>query len=143
MPHTASPVQSLLFVGSYAAAAQPGIHVFQFDDATGTLTALGSFTGIANPSFLIVHPNRRWLYAVSEMSRQNDSAHGAVWGFCFEREPLAFLPINHQSTKGNWPCPGAHCRSTRRRTSSPIFTSQSMAGGYTSPIGVTAGSQST
>jgi len=58
--------QPLLFVGGYAPATQPGIHAFRFDDATGALTARGSFAGIVNPSFLVVHPHRRWLYAVSD-----------------------------------------------------------------------------
>ena len=58
-----------LYIGSYATSDQPGIYVFTFDDASGELISQGSFSGITNPSFLVVHPNGRWLYAVSETSQ--------------------------------------------------------------------------
>ncbi len=94
----------VVFVGGYAAPNQPGIRAFAFDEASGALTLLGAFTGIANPSFLVVHPNRRWLYAVSETSQQQDGAPGRVWAFHFEREPLTISPINQQPSGGDWPC---------------------------------------
>ncbi len=103
MDNTTTAAQPLVVVGSYAAAAQPGIQVFRFDDATGALTARGSFAGVVNPSFLIVHPNRRWLYAVSETSQQ-DGAPGSVWALRFEYDPVSIQPANHRPSGGDWPC---------------------------------------
>ena len=94
----------ILLASGYAAADQPGIHAFNFDSSQGTLTLLGSFTGIANPSFLAVHPNRHWLFAVSETSHTVDGLQGAVWAFRLEHDPFQFHLINQQSTKGDWPC---------------------------------------
>ena len=99
-----SSSQQLLFVGSYAAATEPGIYAFRFDDATGALTAGGSFSGIANPSFLIVHPNRRWLYAVGETSHAHNGAPGAVSALRFDADSGAIEPINHQHSGGDAPC---------------------------------------
>jgi 6-phosphogluconolactonase len=96
--------QSFFFVGSYASAEQPGIRSFLFDESTGELTASGSFTGLTNPSFLVAHPNGRWLYAVSETGQDSHGALGEVWAFQFEREPFTLQPINHQSSRGDWPC---------------------------------------
>src|SRR5262245_28308418 len=93
-----------LLVGSYAPADQPGIYAFYFDDATGALTAHGSFAGVPNPSFLALHPNGRWLYAVGETSRQPDGASGSVWALRFEREPWSKQPINERPSGGDWPC---------------------------------------
>ncbi len=103
MEHKVSS-QPLLFVGSYAAADQPGIHAFHFDEASGALTPIGSLAGVANPSFLAVHPNRRWLYAVGETSQKNDGAPGSVWAVRFEREPWAIHRVNQQPSGGDWPC---------------------------------------
>jgi 6-phosphogluconolactonase len=103
MDDTTAAAQPLVVVGSYAAAAQPGIQVFRFDDATGALTACGSFAGVVNPSFLIVHPNRRWLYAVSETSQQ-DGAPGSVWALRFEYDPVSIQPVNQRPSGGDWPC---------------------------------------
>src|SRR5262249_29613217 len=99
-----SPNQQLVFVGSYAAPSQSGIYAFSFDDTTGNLTAIGAFAGIANPSFLVVHPTRRCLYAVSETSQQNDGAPGSVWSLRFAHQPWSIQPLNHQLSGGDWPC---------------------------------------
>lgn len=103
MEHTPSSRQAMLFVGSYAVPTQPGIHAFHFDVETGKLSAVGSFAGIANPSFLVVHPNRRWLYAVSE-TKQDDGAPGSVWAFRVAHEPWSLQPLNHRPSGGDWPC---------------------------------------
>jgi len=96
--------KSLLFCSGYATAAQPGIHAFLFDEASGALSTLGSYTGIANPSFLVVHPNQRWLYAVSELGKVSDGKFGEVWSFRFEHEPFKIENTNHQTSNGDWPC---------------------------------------
>jgi 6-phosphogluconolactonase len=98
------PNQSFFFASGYASAEQPGIQSFLFDEATGTITAHGAFTGITAPSFLVVHPNQRCLYAVSETGRDSHGKVGEVCAFRFEREPFSIQPINHQSTSGDWPC---------------------------------------
>jgi 6-phosphogluconolactonase len=99
-----SSTRHSLFVGGYAAVEHPGIHAFEFDAVSGALTPHGSFTGVANPSFLLIHPNGRWLYAVSETGLEDSGRHGAVWAFQIDRQSLALQPINHQSTRGDWPC---------------------------------------
>lgn len=101
--HQTAPARSLVAVGSYADADQPGIYFFRFDAATGTLTARGSFAGVHNPSFLAVHPNRRWLYAVGETSRQ-DGAAGSVWALHLDRSSMAAQAFNYQPSGGDGPC---------------------------------------
>src|SRR5438067_1534554 len=93
----------LLFAGSYAPASDAGIYGLGFDERAGTLTVLGTFAGIANPTFLVVHPNGRWLYAVGETG-QRDVAPGSVWALNLTREPWAVQPINQQPSAGDWPC---------------------------------------
>jgi 6-phosphogluconolactonase len=100
----ATGMSHLLFVGSYAPAERPGIHAFDFDESAGLLPPRGSFAGVANPSFLVIHPSRRWLYAASETSLADDGRHGAVYAFHVELEPLAIQMVNHRSTDGDWPC---------------------------------------
>src|SRR5574341_55244 len=98
------PNQSFFFASGYVTAEQPGIHSFLFDEATGELTASGSFTGINAPSFIVVHPDRKHLYAVSETGKYSHGALGEVWAFHFGREPFNIQPLNHRTTSGDWPC---------------------------------------
>lgn len=96
--------QQLLFVGSYSPAEEAGIYAFDFDSSTAALISQGSFAGIAKPSFLVPHPNGRWLYVVSETGLESDGRYGAVYAFHIDRDPLMIQAINQQSTDGDWPC---------------------------------------
>jgi len=96
--------QHIVLFSSYALADEPGIYVFSFDDHTGALQELASYTGIASPSFLVIHPNRQWLYTVSETGQDSHGTLGEVWAFHFERESFNIEPLNHQTTSGDWPC---------------------------------------
>ena len=72
----------------------------------------GSYASIVNPSFLLAHPNGRWLYAVSETGKESHGTPGEVWALKFERDPFSIEVINHRSSGGDWPChlqfDGAH-----------------------------------
>lgn len=93
-----------LLAGSYAAPDQPGIYAFLFDPATGALAARETFAGITNPSFLTVHPNGRWLYAVGETAEGADSPAGAVCALRFQQEPWRFELVNQAASGGDYPC---------------------------------------
>ncbi len=95
---------SYLIAGGYAAPNQPGLHAFTFDGVTGALNLVGSYAGIHNPSFLVVHPNNQWLYSVSETGERSNDAPGAVWALKFQLEPWSMTPLNHQPSGGDWPC---------------------------------------
>lgn len=97
---------NFLFVGSYSPENKPGIHVYKFNSINGELTPHGSYSGIANPSFLTIHPNGKWLYAVSETGQNSDGVLGSVHSFKIQHGQLNLdlQPINHQSTDGDWPC---------------------------------------
>jgi 6-phosphogluconolactonase len=91
-------------VGSYADAHRPGIYAFGFDSDAGVIEARATYAGIANPSFLVVHPIWRCLYAVSELSAGTNGASGSVCAFQFESESGVLQPINRQSSGGGAPC---------------------------------------
>jgi 6-phosphogluconolactonase len=94
----------LLFVGSYAGEDQPGIHAFGFNPDSGALEARATYAGIANPSFLLAHPNRPYLYAVSELTKECNGRAGVVCAFRFDAESGVLEPINQQSSGGDAPC---------------------------------------
>ncbi len=97
--------QYLLYAGSYAIADSPGISAFTFDALSGKQSAIWLFAGIVSPSFIVAHPNGRWLYAVSETSQETDSKSGEVWALALpqatETEPRS---LNHFASGGDWPC---------------------------------------
>jgi 6-phosphogluconolactonase len=93
-----------VYVGSYASAAEPGIYAFAFDPASGELSAQWSTGGIFHPSFLTIHPNKRWLFAVSEASLAADGQGGAIWSLALPESGNAPRVLNHRASGGDWPC---------------------------------------
>lgn len=94
--------EQVLYVGSYADADQAGIYRFRLDEGDGTLTLTEALAGIASPSFLVVHPNGRWLYTVSETPRARGVP--AVWAVQVAAGGGGLAPINEQPSGGDWPC---------------------------------------
>ncbi|MER7181055.1 lactonase family protein, partial [Streptomyces hyaluromycini] len=57
-----------LYLGTYTSAdgGGTGIGLARYDPVTGEITGTGTLTGVADPSYLAVHPDGRTLYAVNE-----------------------------------------------------------------------------
>ena len=76
-----------MYVGTYTRAPSKGIYAYRLG-ANGELTPMGA-AGLAaeteNPSFLAVHPNQRFLYAVNEVSRYEGQEAGSVSAFAIDR----------------------------------------------------------
>src|SRR5688500_20118495 len=61
--------ERLLYVGTYTnnAAGRKGIYAWRFNAATGTVSSLGLGAATASPSWVAVHPSRRFLYAANAL----------------------------------------------------------------------------
>ena len=75
-----------------------GLHAFRLDPDNGRLARLVSTGGIADPSYVAIHPDGEHLYAVSER------ADGMAAAFRLDRRTGALEPLDRQSTCGSAPC---------------------------------------
>lgn len=59
-----------LYLGTYTSVdgGGKGIGLATYDASTGRITGAGTITGVADPSFLALHPDGRTLYAVDEQT---------------------------------------------------------------------------
>lgn len=96
----------LVAVGSYAAAVDPGIHLFSFDPADVELRRVGEFRGIHNPSFVALGAGGRTLFAVSETGEGSDGAGGTVHSLRLEPagDRLQLTATGSVPTGGDHPC---------------------------------------
>ena len=94
----------LVFVGTYTSGKSRGIYVYRMDLASGKLTSAGVASGIANPSFLAVHPGRRFLYAVNEVRDFAGEKSGAVSAFSIDEKTGRLTLLNQQPSGGAGPC---------------------------------------
>lgn len=90
----------LMYVGTYTGSSgkSKGIYAFRFDSATGKAMPLGLAAETANPSFVAIHPNRKYLYAVGE------GDGGSVIAFSIDPASSKLTRLNSVSSKGNGPC---------------------------------------
>ena len=102
--HPPAP-QFIVYVGTYTGAKSKGIYAFRFDSATGRLAPLGLVGETVNPSFLAIHPNRRFLFAVNEVNEFSAKKNnGGVSAFAIERATGKLSLLNSESTGGGSPC---------------------------------------
>ncbi|MEI7770573.1 MAG: lactonase family protein [Chloroflexales bacterium] len=95
--------EQLVLVSSYAPPGVPGIYAFGFDLASGALRPLGSYAGVASPSFLALHPDGRRLFAAAETS-VGDEQPASVCALTMARAPWALADRGSQPSGGDWPC---------------------------------------
>jgi 6-phosphogluconolactonase len=105
---TAAPTthKYLVYVGTYTedGSTSKGIYAYRFDSSTGAITSLGLAARTINPSFLAVHPNHRFLYAVNEVQNYAGQKSGAVSAFAIDRATGKLTFLNKVATKGGDPC---------------------------------------
>jgi len=87
-----------VYVGTYTGAASKGIYTFRFDSANGKATEATLAAQTSNPSFLAVHPNGRFLYAV------NENPSGTVSAFSSDAATGRLTLLNSVSSHGSGPC---------------------------------------
>jgi 6-phosphogluconolactonase len=90
--------EETIYVGTYTGGPSKGIYSYRFQASTGRLTPIGLAAETSNPSFLAVHPNRRFLYAV------NEDPNGMVSSFAIDPATGGLKLLNSVSSKGSAPC---------------------------------------
>lgn len=91
--------KELIYVGTYS----KGIYGFRYDPEKANLEPIGYLGEIQNPSFLILHPEHQYLYAVSELTGSGDPI-GGVASFSINPENGSLTMLNKRSSEGSAPC---------------------------------------
>jgi 6-phosphogluconolactonase len=93
----------LLYVGTYTNNAQgsKGIYGWRFDATTGRVTSLGLAAETDSPSWVVVHPNTRFLYAANELPPpEAGGPTGAVTAFSIDAASGRLTQIGRVKTNG-------------------------------------------
>ena len=90
----------LAYIGTYTTTESEGIYVYRLDPSTGALEYVNKATGVENPSFLAIHPEKRYLYAVNEVGEFAGQSSGAVSAFSIDSETGALTFLNQQPSGG-------------------------------------------
>jgi 6-phosphogluconolactonase len=96
-----------VYVGTYTGAKptdSKGIYRFELDLPSGKLTPRGLAAEVSSPSFLAIHPNHRFLYAVNESDQFKGQKSGAVTAFRIDPKTGKLTMLNQQPSGGEGPC---------------------------------------
>jgi 6-phosphogluconolactonase len=96
----------LMYVGTYTeeGSESKGIYAYRFDSRSGQITPLGLAAQSVNPSFLAIHPNQRFIYAVNEVGNYKGEKSGAVSAFSIGTKTGKLTLLNQVSSRGAGPC---------------------------------------
>ena len=98
-PKTFANGHYYLYVGNYT----DGIQAFRYDTSALSFQPLGMVGQTPRPSFLAIHPNGRFLYAVSEMGNDGRT-EGAVYSFSLDKATGKLNFLNKRSSGGGGAC---------------------------------------
>jgi 6-phosphogluconolactonase (cycloisomerase 2 family) len=96
------PASILAYVGSYTPNGQ-GIYLFSMNTSTGALTQIKVAAAVPSPSWIAIHPQGRYLYAVNEISNFNGTTSGSVSAFSINRATGDLTFLNVVSSQGGGP----------------------------------------
>lgn len=96
----------LVYIGTYTedGSKSKGVYAYRFDPDTAELTSIGLAAETTNPSFLAVHPNHRFLYAVNEVGNYKGQKSGAVSAFAIDHASGKLTLLNEVASRGADPC---------------------------------------
>jgi len=97
--------QHLVYFGCYtnAKSGSKGIYVSKFDSAKGELSEPELAVETSSPSFLAIHPSKRFLYAAGEMSVPGQKG-GGLSAFSISVPDGKLKLLNQVSSVGAGPC---------------------------------------
>ncbi len=98
------PAAWAVYIGTYTRGESRGIYRSVLDATDGTLSEPELAAETPNPSFLAIHPNRRFLYAVGEAGMFEGRPVGGVVAFSIDSETGKLTQLNAQSSEGRGPC---------------------------------------
>jgi 6-phosphogluconolactonase len=96
----AARTRYLAYVGTYTTkTASKGIYVFRYDASSGKLASLGVAAETQDPSWVAVHPNGKFLYAVNEAGKNS-----MVSAFGIDSTSGKLTLLNQLPALGEDPC---------------------------------------
>lgn len=100
----AQQAKEILYVGTYSVRDSKGIYVFEFNRAKGSLKLIQTIEDVESPSYMEIHPNGQYLYAVNGGSISPDDNGGSVTAYTIDQKTGKLTFLNHVSSQGKGPC---------------------------------------
>jgi 6-phosphogluconolactonase len=101
----------IAYVGTYTTAGDwrgeitsKGIYALHYDATTGKLASPELAAESGDPSFVAVHPNGKYLYAVNELGNYEGPNSGSISAFAIDPHSHKLTLLNQVGSGGAGPC---------------------------------------
>jgi 6-phosphogluconolactonase len=96
----------IFYVGTYTedGSKSKGIYAYRFDADSGQITSLGLAAETTDPSFVALHPNGHFLYAVTKLENYKGPNSGGVSAFSIDRSDGKLTLLNEVPSRGADSC---------------------------------------
>ena len=92
--------KAIVYVGTFKRESSKGIYAWRLDLNSGKMDPLGLAADTMRPVFIALHPNRRFLYAVSRPTAVDRTNMGVVLAYAIDPETAGLRLLNSFSTRG-------------------------------------------
>jgi 6-phosphogluconolactonase len=92
--------KSIVYVGTFKRESSKGIYAWRLDMTSGKMDPLGLAADTMRPVFIALHPNRRFLYAVSRPTSVDRTNMGVVLAYAIDTKTARLTSLNSFSTRG-------------------------------------------
>jgi 6-phosphogluconolactonase len=87
-----------VYIGTYSGKLSKGIYQCELDTKDGKLSGATVAAEVKDPSFVAIHPNRKYLYCVGEGGK------GSISAFAIDAKSGKLTVLNSQPSQGAAPC---------------------------------------
>ncbi len=97
----------IVLIGTYTekeGSQSKGIYMYRMDPISGELTFQWEAKGLLNPSYLAIHPENRFLYAVNEVQSFGGQEGGGLTALSIDSISTELNVLNAYSSQGKDPC---------------------------------------
>jgi 6-phosphogluconolactonase len=99
----------IFYVGTYTddggkPTTSKGIYAYRYDAASSEVTAIGLVAETANPSWVALSPDGRFLYAANELHDYKGPNSGGLSAFSVDKSTGKLTFLNEVPTRGADPC---------------------------------------
>jgi 6-phosphogluconolactonase len=92
--------KAIVYVGTFKRESSKGIYAWRLDMNSGKMEPLGLAADTMRPVFIALHPNRRFLYAVSRPTAVDRTNIGVVLAYSIDNKTGQLTSLNSVSTRG-------------------------------------------
>jgi 6-phosphogluconolactonase len=92
--------KEIVYAGTFKRESSKGIYAWRLDMNSGKMDPLGLAADTMRPVFIALHPNRRFLYAVSRPSAVDRTNMGVVLAYAIDPTTARLTLLNSFSTRG-------------------------------------------